>query len=728
MHTIPDTLPCPAFVYDGSHGTFRFNSLAAAWFGVDNPALPRVRSDLSFDVCESKAQFVIPQEKTPWRRALTGERILDTELELHTPSQAPRTLLCSASPLKDGNGTPWGALVTLTDITTERLESRQHAQDVKHLRMILEGTNAGTWEWNIQTGECRFNERWAQIVGYTLDELDPMSVDTWLALVHPQDLANSRTVLQKHFAGEQPHYDLVGRMRHKDGHWVWVHARGRVYQWDEDGAPLRMAGTHLDISGIHQAEEEVRASQAYMQALINSSSDVAIIATDTTGLITVFNTGAEKLLGYAASEMVGKKTPEVFHLESEVIARGEELTAETGQDIHGFEVFVHAARHGRSETRHWTYITRFGEHRTVSLSASALTDGRGNIIGFLGMAVDETAQIQAEEKARLAAERFAGAFDSTAVGMALVSLEGRWMEVNGALCEMLGYSEEELLRTDFQTLTHPDDLQNDLALLQQLLANKIPNYDMLKRYFRKNGELIRAKLWVSLVRDSHGAPLHFVSQIQNITDEYLARQALQSSEARLRGLFDLSPLGIGLMDYKTARILEANDALIAPSGYTRDEFMRLTDRELTPREYAPAVRNAIEQIRSSGRYMPFEKEYIRKDGSRYPRHGAGHSHERPFGPSGSVVTGGRYQRAQTPRPHQERICLHRQSRAAHTAHVNFRRIVAGRFGSARRGQRRRTGNAEHCRQEQRTPDAARQRSARYGQTFGWQDGHQDAAG
>ncbi len=289
-----------------------------------------------------------------------------------------------------------------------------------------------------------------------------------------------------------------------------------------------------------------------------------------------------------------------------------------GKEIRGFDVFVHAARQGRSETRLWTYVTRAGEHRTVSLSVSALLDGHGKIFGFLGMAVDQTAQLAAEEKARLAAQRFAGAFNSTAVGMALVSLEGRWMEVNGALCDMLGYSDEELLATDFQTLTHPDDLQNDLNVLQQLLSNDIPHYQMLKRYFRKNGELIRARLWVSLVRDARGEPLHFVSKIQNITDEYLARQALQSSEARLRGLFDLSPIGISLMDFKTGRVLEANEALITPSGYTRQEFMQKTDRELTPREFAPAMHTAVEQLRAAGRYAPFEKEYIRKDGSRYP--------------------------------------------------------------------------------------------------------------
>lgn len=407
-------------------------------------------------------------------------------------------------------------------------------------------------------------------------------------------------------------------MEHKDGHWVWVQSRGRVYQWDAQGKPLWMAGTNLDVSNVRAAEEDARSSQAYMQALIDSSSDVAIIATDTEGLITVFNTGAEKLLGYSEEEVVGKLSPAPFHLEEEVIARGKELSESLGYEVAGFDVFVHAARQGRSETRKWTYVRKTGEHRRVSLVVSPVRDGQEKVIGFLGIAVDETAQHAAEEQAQLAAQRFACAFGSTAVGMALVSLEGRWMEVNDALCEMLGYTREELLIKDFQTLTHPDDLQNDLNLLGRLLDDEIENYAMQKRYYRKNGELIQANLWVALVRNRQGAPLHFVSQIQNITQEYLAKQALESSEARLRGLFDLSPIGISLMDYKTGKQLEANDALVAPTGYSHDEFMSLTDRELTPREYAPLMNNAIEQLRTIGRFTPFEKEYIRKDGTRYP--------------------------------------------------------------------------------------------------------------
>ena len=118
----------------------------------------------------------------------------------------------------------------------------------RRLEEVLEGTRAGIWEWTVPTGEVVFNERWAEIVGYTLAELSPVSIQTWETLTHPDDLANSDAALKRHFAGEIDFYECEARMRHKDGHWVWVSDRGKVVERAADGSPLRVAGTHIDIT------------------------------------------------------------------------------------------------------------------------------------------------------------------------------------------------------------------------------------------------------------------------------------------------------------------------------------------------------------------------------------------------------------------------------------------------------------------------------------------------
>ncbi|MEH8136735.1 diguanylate cyclase domain-containing protein, partial [Aeromonas veronii] len=120
------------------------------------------------------------------------------------------------------------------------------------LSAILEGTRVGTWEWNVQSGETVFNEEWARIVGYKLQELEPISIVTWAKLTHPGDLQKSEQLLKQYFAGELPFYECEARMRHKDGHWIWVLDRGKVGKWDRDGKPLIMYGTHQDISRSRQ--------------------------------------------------------------------------------------------------------------------------------------------------------------------------------------------------------------------------------------------------------------------------------------------------------------------------------------------------------------------------------------------------------------------------------------------------------------------------------------------
>jgi PAS domain S-box-containing protein len=167
-------------------------------------------------------------------------------------------------------------------------------------------------------------------------------------------------------------------------------------------------------------------------------------------------------------------------------------------------------------------------------------DGAGKVVRWVGTCTDIHDQKLAEERleqhvAERTAElqtseaRFRQAFDFAGIGMAIVGLDGRWVRVNKTICEIVGYSQPELLQKTFQEITHPDDLANDLAHVQHLIAGRQRTYQIEKRYFHRDGHVVWVRLTVSIVRDEHDRPVHFVSQIEDITERKRLEENLKSA-------------------------------------------------------------------------------------------------------------------------------------------------------------------------------------------------------
>lgn len=147
----------------------------------------------------------------------------------------------------------------IRDVTRAVLLEEQLKEERNRLTNVIWGTGVGTWEWNVQTGEVRFNEQWAAILGYTLSDLAPLTVGTWMRLCHPDDLQRSEDQLQRHFNGESDYYECEARMQHRNGRWLWILDRGRLISRTPEGFPEWMAGTHLDIT--ERKQMEVRLNQ-----------------------------------------------------------------------------------------------------------------------------------------------------------------------------------------------------------------------------------------------------------------------------------------------------------------------------------------------------------------------------------------------------------------------------------------------------------------------------------
>jgi PAS domain S-box-containing protein len=198
-----------------------------------------------------------------------------------------------------------------------------------------------------------------------------------------------------------------------------------------------------------------------------------------------------------------------------------------------------------------------GEIRWMHLSSAPrrLPDGR---VLWDGIEMDITERVEAEEQLRASEERFRSALHDSPIGMAIVGTDGRWLDVNPALCDIVGYSREEMLSGTFYAITHPDDRAVDRTQVQRMLAGETNTHRTDKRYLHKDGRVVWVQLNTFLVRSSDGSPLHFVSHMQDITARRRAQQELAASEALLRQFIKHIPAAIAMLD-RDMRYLQASD-------------------------------------------------------------------------------------------------------------------------------------------------------------------------
>jgi diguanylate cyclase (GGDEF)-like protein/PAS domain S-box-containing protein len=196
----------------------------------------------------------------------------------------------------------------------------------------------------------------------------------------------------------------------------------------------------------------------------------------------------------------------------------------------------------------------------------------------------------------------------------LVATSGQFLKVNRALSDILGYPPDELLTTDFQTLTHPAELASDLANVGKVLAGEIPRYQIEKRYFHKNGRTVYAVLAVSLARDSAGEPLYFVAQVNDITARKWAEAELRESEERFRSVVDELAEGVVQLDYETRAVVRANRAFLDLLGYTADELAARTQYDFVAHDRTDIDAKMAAVMRDGRADLGFRK-YRRKDGA-----------------------------------------------------------------------------------------------------------------
>lgn len=212
-------------------------------------------------------------------------------------------------------------------------------------------------------------------------------------------------------------------------------------------------------------------------------------------------------------------------------------------------------------------------------------------------------------------QQFSSAFEHSASGVSLVSMDGRWLRVNNALCAMLGYARADLVGRNFDTLTHPDDRASAVSDRERVLAGEIQAFQKEKRYIHASGRVVWGHLSMSVVKDQNGIPLHFVSQVQDITAHKQATDAVRRSGNWFRTVFDNAASGIAISTSQ-GRFLQANAAYCRMVGYSEDELCQMDFQSLThPDDRALNQSMLLELLAGKQPTYTIEKRYLAKDGS-----------------------------------------------------------------------------------------------------------------
>jgi PAS domain S-box-containing protein len=352
------------------------------------------------------------------------------------------------------------------------------------------------------------------------------------------------------------------------GAMVLVPLLGFVF-WSTGRLKTEWAIAQQETAHAMAAEAEAQASKEQFRSVTQSAND-AIISSDSGGTILSWNQGAHNIFGYAEDEMVGKPLtllmPQRYRA---AYGLGLERVSGTGE------------RRAVGTTVELQGLRKDGSEFPFDLSASEWKSEGKTFYSSIIRDINERRQM---EKVLWASQKlFGSAFESAPIGMALLAPDGHWLQVNQALCDIFGYSGQDLLKTTFQAITHTDDVEAETPYFRNIVSGEISTYHIEKRCLHKNGHLVWILKSVSLVSDEQGAPAYFITQIQDITERKKAEEELLRSETKFQTLFQSSTDAVMMLDGKS--YLDCNKPTLAIFGCaTREEFCAKHPGDLSPVE------------------------------------------------------------------------------------------------------------------------------------------------
>ncbi|MDH5667505.1 MAG: PAS domain S-box protein [Nitrospira sp.] len=538
----------------------------------------------------------------------------------------------------------------LRDIGERKRADAALRANEERLNLVLRATNDGVWDWDILTGDDYLSPQWKALLGFTDQEL-PNNENTFFLRLHPDDVSPLKAALEAHFHRSSP-YDCEVRLRHRDGGYRWFRVRGEAIR-DLEGRPYRMVGSIIDIAERKQAEEhererlnrviafqegQLQLDRLSHEDLVRDFQAIARIGAETVGVervsIWLFQDDPSSLVCRDLYERsVNRHSegavldpscyPRYFQaLERELLlavtdARIDERTSQFAATyLEPLDIMslmdIGVRRDGRI-----IGVVCFAATGTPREWSSEEQAFGASLADHVVLCLTDHERREAEDALRESEERFSKAFHEAAIGMALVSPDGSWLQVNHALCTILGYSPKELVNSPMEAVTHPSDRYANSRFMSGVLNGDLRTFHLETRYLHKQGHVVWIILSLSLMRNTDRSPRHLIVQIQDISERRLAEAAVRESEEMHRALFEQGPLMCFLIDAR-GTLIKVNRFGAEALGYEVSELLGRSVLTVFPEA---GRKRAMEHIANSlagpsDALNTWELQKRRKDGSK----------------------------------------------------------------------------------------------------------------
>lgn len=459
--------------------------------------------------------------------------VLEFEFQYKSPHKGWMWILTRRSGFEfDSNGKPLtyiGSYIDITKLKKSQLELKKHSELYSH---VIDSAELGIWEWNLDTGASSINERWASMLGYTLDEIANRSVERFEKLAHPDDLKKSDALLKNHLEGKSPLYECELRLKHKEGHWIWVLDKGKVVDFKQDGSPELIIGSQQNITNTKNHEEELEKRQNEIEQLYNKfnhavkGGNVGVWQWELPSNKMFFSTIWKKQLGFEDDELANKFNSWGDNLHPDDKTATEKLVADF---VESDEIEFKAE---------FRMLHKDGSFRWILSRGTMERDDTGKPVMMMGTHIDITEQKSSTNALEKAHDLLEKTNEIAKIGTWEFNLENNTVIWSEPLKKLVKFEEEGSPSLEQAVEFYHEEDRERIGSKVAAAIEKGEDYDEELRVIRTDGK----EIWTRTIGVSEfveGECIRLYGMFQDITDKKLAALEIQTKSEDLEKANDL---------------------------------------------------------------------------------------------------------------------------------------------------------------------------------------------